>query len=154
MSTDLAERLTADVIEQRKVRFASIDGIDRADLPLAYEIWLDDIFKSAWATREAMKLAQQMVRYMVKPNPQTIGMNEIETLCQITPEDTRKTLALMRSFGAVDAFQTSRFEITAQLHLSLLQRLRVLETRRRLESLVSQSAQREAMVSTLEALAA
>jgi hypothetical protein len=152
--TDAVEQLPPAMVDPRKVRFAAIEGIDRADLPLAYEIWLDDVFKSPWATREAMKLAQQMVRYMLKPNPQMISMNEIETLCQITPEDTRKTLALMRSFGTIDSFQVSRFDIQAHLHLSLLQRLRVLETRQRLEHLTLAQAQSPADDAGVDRIAA
>jgi hypothetical protein len=42
--------------DQRRVRFASVDGIAREDLPLAYEVWLDEFIRAPWMTREAMKL--------------------------------------------------------------------------------------------------
>jgi hypothetical protein len=48
--------------DQRKVRFAAFDGLDRADLPLANEIWLADLYAASWASKEAMKLGCHLVR--------------------------------------------------------------------------------------------
>jgi hypothetical protein len=140
--TIAAETLPNNELDPRKIRFASIEGIERSDLPLANEIWLQDVMSAPWSTREAMKLAQHMVRYMGDAKRTSVGLTEIETLCQLGPEETRKTLGLLRTFGAIDSFQTTRTEIAAQLHLSLLQRLRVLETRTKLETLSGHAGKR------------
>ena len=115
----------------RKVRFAAIDGIERADLPLANEIWLDDLYRAPWASREAMKLGCQLVRYMVRPDPALLSLGQFETVCQLTPEEARKTMQLMKVFGVVESFACERADIRVSLTLSLLQRLRVLETKHR-----------------------
>ena len=115
----------------RKVRFAAIDGIERADLPLANEIWLHDLYKAPWAPREAMKLGCHLVRYMLKPDPAMLSFSQFETVCQLTPEEARKTMQLMKVFGVVDSYMCERADIRVSLTLSLLQRLRVLETKHR-----------------------
>ena len=120
------------MIENRRARFTSIDGIDRDDLPLAYEIWVEDHFRSPWATRESMKLAQHLVRYMASPKSFNLSLGELESIVQLNPEEVRKTLALMQSFGAVDIFTLDRLAgVTMYLNLSYHQRLRVLESKRR-----------------------
>jgi hypothetical protein len=115
----------------RKVRFSAIDGLERADLPLANEIWLDDLYKSSWAPKEAMKLAAHMVRYMVRPDPAMMGFSQFETVCQLSPEEARKTLQIMKVYSVVTDYVCDRSDISVSLHLSLLQRLRVLEAKQR-----------------------
>lgn len=122
-------------IEQRRVRFSSIDGIERDDLPLACEIWREDIFKSPWADREAMKLATLFVRYIANPDPSLVVLREIESQCQLTREEVMRSFTIMRSYGAIDSFTFQRDDVRVYLHLSLLQRLRVLETRSRFRQL-------------------
>ena len=50
----------------------------------------------------------------------------------------RRSLALLQSFRAVTAFSMERDGITVAMRLSLLQQIRVLETRTRLETLTSE----------------
>ncbi len=115
----------------RKVRFAAIDGLERADLPLANEIWLDDLYKAPWVSKEAMKLGCHLARYMVHPEPAMLSFSQFETVCQLSPEEARKTLQVMKVFGVVHEFTCERSDIRVTLHLSLLQRLRVLEAKQR-----------------------
>ena len=56
---------------------------------------------------------------------------------QLTKEDVRRSLALLQSFRAVTGFTMERDGLTVSLRLSLLQQIRVLETRTRLEQLTS-----------------
>ncbi len=117
--------------ELRKVRFAMIDGIERADLPLANEIWLADLYAAPWAPREAMKLGCHLVRYMVRPDAALLSFSQFETVCQLTPEEARKTMQLMKVFGVVQDYVCDRTDIRVTLHISLMQRLRVLEAKQR-----------------------
>ena len=119
------------MIEQRRVRFADIEGIAREDLPLACEVWLEDLFKASWVTREAMKLAVHLTRYMGRANPATLNFREIECTYQLPQEEVRKALVLLRSYGAVEGFVCERDDLKVSLNLTLQQRLRVLETRQR-----------------------
>ncbi|MFM9941475.1 MAG: hypothetical protein ACKVP7_18475 [Hyphomicrobiaceae bacterium] len=122
-------------IEQRRVRFSSIEGIERDDLPLACEVWREDIFRSPWADREAMKVATLFVRYIANPDPKLTVLREIESQCQLTREEVVRSFTIMRAYGAIDAFEFQRDDVRVYLHLSLLQRLRVLEARTRMRQL-------------------
>lgn len=124
----------------RKVRFTTIDGLERADLPLANEIWLDDLYKAPWATRETMKLGCQLIRYMIRPDPALLSFSQFETVCQLSPEEARKTMQVMRVFGVVERYVCEKSDIHVDLHLSLLQRLRVLETKHRFMSALGTAA--------------
>lgn len=118
--------------DRRKVRFVSIAGLTPDDLPLAYEIWLDDLYRAPWANREAMRLGAHLVTYMQRPKDIVLSSAHVETACQLSLEEARKTLQMMRNFGAVDTFVYDRTDVSAGLVLSIMQRLRVLETRERL----------------------
>lgn len=127
--------------DNRRVRFASIDGLRRGDLLVAGEIWLDDVFKSCWATREAMKLATHLVRYMAAPDPAVLTLSAIEGKLQLGSEEIKFALRLMQMYGSVEAFVFERDELRVALHLSCLQRLRVMEVRSRLELLTGTASQ-------------
>lgn len=119
-------------LDRRKVRFVSIAGLTTDDLPLANEIWLDDLYRAPWASREVMRLGAHLVAYMQRPKDIVLSSAHVETACQLGLEEARKTLQMMRNFGVVDTFVFERTDVTAGLVLSILQRLRVLETRERL----------------------
>lgn len=121
--------------ELRRVRFASIEGLGREDLPLACEIWLDDLFRAPWVTRDAMKLGAYFVRYMADPDPQSMTLSEIERECHLIRDDIHRALKLMQSFTAADAFAIDTDDLRVALNLTILQRVRVLETRWRLNEL-------------------
>jgi hypothetical protein len=127
----VAQMESAMTADNRFVRFANIDGLTRDDLPLAYEMWLQDLYRAPWASKEMMKLGALFVRYMVSPTGGPFSMGEIEIVCQIAPEEVRKTLAGMKGFGAIDSFVCAKAEAKVALNLSLLQRLQVLEAKRR-----------------------
>lgn len=124
------------MLEQRRIRFASIAGIEREDLPLACEVWLNDLCSALWVTRDAMKLGNYVVRYMLRKAPTLLSLNDIESQYQLGEEEVRKALTLMRTFGAVDSFVCDRSGLRIALSLSILQRLKVLEARHRFTVLV------------------
>ena len=134
------------MIELRRVRFASIEGLVRDDLALAGEVWLRDLMAAPWATREAMKLAVHLVRYMAAPDPQILNPASIEQHINLPQEGLRQALSTMQTYGAVEAFAIERVAVKAALNLTGLQRLQVLEARHRLESLTGQRLARRGAV--------
>jgi hypothetical protein len=122
-------------VDARRVRFASIDGLDRADLPLACDVWRDDLFRAPWVERDVMRLAILFTRYICRPDPSMILLRELERTCQLSRADVSRVLTIMVGFGAVDSFALDRDDVRAFLHLSMLQRLRVLEAKQRFQEL-------------------
>jgi hypothetical protein len=123
------------VIEHRRVRFTSIEGIERADIALACEIWLDDLCRATWVSPETMRLGVHLMRYITRPDPQSLTMRAIEMQCLLGIEEVRKTLGLMRAHGVVESYYCDRTDLKVALHLSILQRLRTLESRHRFQAL-------------------
>lgn len=126
--------------EARRVRFESIEGLQRRDLGIAGEVWLKDICEAKWSTRETMKLAAHLVRYMASGDLRQIAISRIEHQVQLSKEEINQTLRLLRLYRAIEAYSIEGEELRAALHLTTLQRLRVLETRHRLEYLMRQTA--------------
>ncbi|MEZ5775072.1 MAG: hypothetical protein R3D33_10345 [Hyphomicrobiaceae bacterium] len=117
------------------MRFASIEGLERSDLPIASEIWQRDIMASAWTTREVNKLVVHFVRYMLEPNVAALALREIEAQCQLSRDEVQKALTLMRGYGAVTDFLIDGGELRVALNLTFLQRLDVLVTVQRFSDL-------------------
>ena len=129
--------------DQRRLRFSDIMGIERSDLPFACDIWLEDIFRAPWMTREVMKLSAYFVRYMMKPDSNALTLRDVETQCQMPPEELRKALVLMRTFSAVEGFLIERNDIRVGLKLSHMQRLRTLEARSRFAALLAEPVKQD-----------
>ena len=121
--------------EERRARFESLQGIGHEDLPFVCEIWMDELVRAPWAAREAMKLGSYLVRYINEPDTTQLTLSAMEAYVQLTREDVRRSLALLQSFRAISAFTMERDGITVALRLTLLQQIRVLETRSLLERL-------------------
>lgn len=128
--------------DQRRLRFSDIQGIERCDLPFACDIWLEDLFRAPWVTREVMKLSAYFVRYMMNPESNALTLREVESQCQMPPEELRKALTLMRAFNAVEGFLIERTDIRVGLKLTHMQRLRTLEARSRFTQLLSEPVRR------------
>lgn len=128
------------MIENRRVRFICIEGIERSDLGLTGEIWLEDLSRAVWASREALRLGVHLIRYMAQPDPAKLNLKVIETELQISRDEIRRALALMQSYGAVAAFSVQRDEIRVGLTLTVMQRLRVLEAKHRWQELSARAA--------------
>lgn len=122
-------------MELRRVRFVSIEGLQRGDLEVAGEVWLLDVCAATWVTRDVMKLAAQFARYMAAPDAKMLTLPRIEQQIQLTRDEVKAALRLMKLYRVVEAFNIEGDGIRAALHLSALQRLRVLETWHRLDYL-------------------
>ncbi|MFM1814948.1 MAG: hypothetical protein RLZ98_1643 [Pseudomonadota bacterium] len=122
--------------DKRFVRFSSITGIELADLPIAAEVWLNDIASSGWSTRETLKLAHLYVRYMQEPDPEILRLAAVERSFGLDRSEVLNTLRLMVIYGAVESYDISDGHLRAALKLSFLNRLQVLEVRRRYSQLL------------------
>lgn len=123
------------MMEQRRVRFSSLGVLTREDLPLAVDVWLEDAVKSPWATKETMKIAGILTRYILEPEPSSLSLSSIEDMHHIPSEPARRALAMLSLFGLVSAYTTARGEVNAALRLSQLQMLRILEAKEALARL-------------------
>jgi hypothetical protein len=84
-------------IENRRIRFATIDGLNRDDLPLAAEVWREDLRSEVWATRDMLRLATLLVRYMANARPEHATLSYIERTCQLDHPQIQEALRLMRT---------------------------------------------------------
>ena len=130
-----AEQSGTSGAENRRLRFASIDGIDRSDLPLAAEVWLEDLRGQCWISREILKLSTLFMRYIAKPDPESLNISQIERTCQLDKKMALDALRVMKMFGAVEAFAYDGESLSVSINLTLLHRLKVLETRNRFNEL-------------------
>lgn len=126
------------MLEKRRLRFATIDGLMRDDLPLAAEVWLEDLRAQVWSTREVIKLATLFTRYMADPRPESLLLSRIERVCQIDSDQVMGSLRIMKIYGAIDAYICEDGALSASLRLSLLQRYRVLKIRKDFAALLAE----------------
>lgn len=134
------------MIEMRRVRFGNVEGLRRAHLGTAGEIWLADLCSTVWATREAMKLGALLVRYMIAPDPTQLDFGNIEAQIQVGREDVKFAVRLMQLYRAIEAFSTETDGIRAALHLTSVQRLKVIETHVRLDALLTLAPEARAVL--------
>ena len=124
--------------EQRRIRFADISGLQREDLPIACEVWLDDLFRASWGTREAGKLGTYLTRYIQGTHGAKASLRRIENQCQLSRDTIRQTLVLLRAYAAIDEFNIEEDDLSVSLSLSFLQRLRALEVAQRFGHLIAE----------------
>ena len=115
--------------ENRRLRFHNLPTVGKDEIALACEVWLDDLVRSPWATREVMKLGAHMVNYIQSANQATLQFREIETIIQLNREEVNRTINSMKLFRVVKDFAIDKDEIKANLHLSTSQIMRILEMR-------------------------
>jgi hypothetical protein len=120
---------------RRYIRFASISGIDRRDLPIAAEVWLESIAQSCWTDRNILKLATLFMKYMRDPNPALVRFASIGQSVGLDGRGLDSCLRLMAAYGAVETYDCSGDALRVSLNLTYLQRLRVLEIARRFTEL-------------------
>lgn len=119
--------------EQRRVRFASIEALSRSEIGLAAEIWLRDAIVARWGTRESMRLAAHLTRYMRTGDAKLLQLGRIEHLLQVTRDEIAMALRLLETFQLIEAHSIEKDELRCALHLSRLQLLEVFDTRKRLD---------------------
>ncbi len=126
------------MIDQRRIRFSTIDGLRRSDLPLACDIWAEDVYRAPWGTKDTMKIAAFLVRYItdaMPPTSATLGGLELRT--QLAREDAKQALKVLHLYRAIEAYSIDRNELRVAMRLSDLQRAIVLETIERLEQIAA-----------------
>jgi hypothetical protein len=126
-------------VENRILRFESIEGIAREDLPIALEIWTNDVASSSWVTREILKLANRFSIYISNPNPAVLSFSALEGEAGLDRAVLNESLRTLKMFGAVQAYEIDNYRFRAWLHLTYLQRLKVLEARARFAELTLSS---------------
>lgn len=127
--------------DARRVRFESIEGLQRRDVPIACEVWLDDVMRAKWSSREAMKLAAHLVRYMVSGDVRLLALGRIEHQTQLTRDEINGALRGLKQHRAIEAYSIQGDQLLVGLLLTTLQKVRVLEARQRLETLSRELAQ-------------
>lgn len=116
--------------DRRRIRFASISGIERTEIPIAAEVWLETISQSCWADRNIVKLATHLLKYLKAPVPSMVEIGSIERSTGLDRRQLDANLRSMAMYGAIENFDCSGKDLRASLNLTYLQRLRVLEIRR------------------------
>lgn len=134
-SDDCGLALGEQMQDQRFLRFADVEGLGRRDLAVAADVWLDELCKQSWATRETIKLATHFKRYLQRPDPRMLELGRIESACNIPLETIVETLRQMYIYGALSGYSLDARVLRVSLNLSILQRLRVLETSRKFAEL-------------------
>ncbi|HUS98684.1 MAG TPA: hypothetical protein VMX97_18315 [Hyphomicrobiaceae bacterium] len=94
-------------------------------------MWLDETTRQSWISRDAIKLSVLFMRYITEPQDECLAIGRVERICQLDRDQVFETLRQMQLYGAVEAYTCHRDELHVSLNLTLLQRLRVLETRQR-----------------------
>ena len=125
------------MIENRRVRFTNVEKLGKIELDLACDIWLRDLVAAAWSTRETMRLGAHFMNYIRAANPASLNFREIETVLQLNREEINRALHLMKLFGILSAYTAEKDDVRANLTLSPLQILRMLEMKMRFVSLAS-----------------
>ena len=121
--------------EQRFLRFADVDGLDRRDLAVAAEVWADELNQQVWVTRDVLKLAALFKRYLLHPDPRLLEISRIESECSVPRENIAETLRQMYIYGVLAGYAVEAKVLRVSLNLTILQRLRVLEASRRFAEL-------------------
>lgn len=117
--------------ENRRVRFSNLGEVGKGEIIAASELWLEDLIRAPWATREAMKLAAHLVNYMLSANRAILHVREMETMLQLNREEINRALGLLRLFRAISSFSVEKDEVCASLYLSTAQMIRLIEMKKR-----------------------
>lgn len=126
--------------DQRCVRFASIGHVEREELQLIVDVWLEDALKAPWATKDTMKLAGVLAHYIATPSRDILNLKAMEDTYQLNADSARRALVLFSLYGLIDAYSTDNNELRAALRLSQSQLVRVLKTKRELNALLGNDA--------------
>lgn len=127
--------------DKRRIRFNDLEGLTRDDLPLATEIWLDDICEGRWSTSEVQKIGAVLMGWIRSPDLAEHEARSMEDKYRLTREEVQRAFNLLKLFGFVESFSVDREGVKAVVRLSILQRLRVLEAKRRYQELLLASAE-------------
>ncbi len=139
-----------DNSEKRRIRFATIVGLDRDDLALAAEVWHSELSQQIWTSREVVKLATLFSRYLNHPKDEIVSLGNIERSCGLDPKHVLDALRQMQMYGVVNEYAIQAGALLVSLNLTRLQRLRVLEVRDQLIQLSGKGSMREFLLAEAE----
>jgi len=125
------------MIENRRIRFNDMDGLDRSDLPLAAEIWLETVCGGRWSSAEVQKVAAILAGWVRDPSLAEAEHRAIEDKYRLTREEVSRAFSLLKLFGFIEAFTVDREGVKAALKLGTLIKIRVIETRQRYRDLIA-----------------
>jgi hypothetical protein len=127
--------------DKRRIRFNDLEGLTRDDLALATEIWLDDVCEGRWSTSEVQKIGAVLMGWIRSPDLAEHETRSMEDKYRLTREEVQRAFNLLKLFGFVESFSVDREGVKAVVRLSILQRLRVLEAKRRYQELLLAAAE-------------
>ena len=131
------------MISKNGLVFASEVALPAGNIALAGEVWLADIVSSSWATSDLMKLANLITKTFEAGAFGAMSLAAIEGKSQLGREEVRRSLVLMQNYRFINSFFIERDELHIEVRMSILQALRVLETRHRLDELLESQADAE-----------
>lgn len=118
--------------------FANFAPASHDQLVIAIEIWHDEICHGSWASKEAMRIGALLSDNVRSCSRQLLNVKDIESSLSIPKDDTLRTFKMLKLFGFVESFSVEGIgNLAISLRLSALQKIRVLETARKLAELSS-----------------
>lgn len=117
--------------ENRRIRFNDIEGFTHSDLSIASEVWLDDICSSRWSTAEVQKVAAILYGWMRDHQLAEAEALAIEDKYRLTREEVQRAFNQLKLFGCIETFTFDRNGIRAAARLSMMQKVRVFDTRQK-----------------------
>ena len=109
------------------VCFAAVDFLDADERGLASEIWLDDLCRSPWASKEAMMIGAFISRLAAEASTAPLHLKDIESRYNIQLGEITMSLNMLQTFRTVDSYDSDRGQIVVRLRLGLAQMVRVRE---------------------------
>lgn len=131
---------TAEPAPKSTVSFAAVDFIDADERAIAAEVWLEELCRSAWTTKEVMKIGAFLSKLCAESSMAPLHLKDIESRYNIQQGEIMMALNMMTTFRVVDSFDTERGQIIVRLRLGLIQSIRVREERAKLAALAVPAA--------------
>ncbi len=131
----------AKPVSTAPVRFCNYEPQSADELRDACDIWLNDVCAAAWGSREMHRVAGFLITCVHTGRETELYSRDLESAINIQPEETNRSMKLLKLFGGIEDFSSDRGKLSVQVRLSLAQRLSLLEKRARLAELTHQQSQ-------------
>jgi len=117
------------------VHFAAVEFVDAEERNIAAEVWLDDLCRAAWTTKEVMKIGAFLSKLAAESSTAPLFLKDIESRYNIQQGEISMALNMMTTFRVVDGVTADRGQLLVRLRLGLIQSIRVREERAKLAAL-------------------
>lgn len=134
------------------VHFAAVDFIDADERGIAAEVWLDDICRAPWPSKEALKIGAFLSRLAAEGTTTPLHLKDIESRYNIQQGEITMSLNMLQTFRTIEGFDSDRGQIVVRLRLGLLQSIRVREAYARHVALNAGAAASGALTAMAEAM--